>query len=113
MMSCRSLTCWPGPTFTPVEASLEDAYFAAIGGHLRPDQVADRGDRFVVTPRKEQQAAERPIVERPAIGWAAPRRASQVQERAVQVSRGDGGACGVLVEHVHEHSHLEGRLRGL
>jgi len=23
----------PGPEFTPVEATLEDAYFAAIGGH--------------------------------------------------------------------------------
>ena len=27
----------PGPGFTPVEATLEDAYFAAIGGHLAGD----------------------------------------------------------------------------
>jgi len=31
----------PGPTFTPVEASLEDAYFAAIGGHA--GAAADTG----------------------------------------------------------------------
>ena len=27
----------PGPGFTPIEATLEDAYFAAIGGHLAGD----------------------------------------------------------------------------
>ena len=31
----------PGPAFTPVEASLEDAYFAAIGGHA--SAAADTG----------------------------------------------------------------------
>jgi len=30
----------PGPTFTPVEATLEDAYFAAIGGHASPATTA-------------------------------------------------------------------------
>jgi ABC-type multidrug transport system ATPase subunit len=29
----------PGPAFEPVEATLEDAYFAAIGGHLTRDRL--------------------------------------------------------------------------